>query len=206
MHEIAGVNEKAHLFITNIFKGFDFASKRSFIVYYRDYDSKIFYTHHWGKGLATVAGIFNVHEGGVPNFGLAVHENTHQLWGANSTSFLNEGVAMYAEALATDKNKNNRQTLEFMNEGQLYPLEEMMQFQIGTPGPKTVVGYPASGAFVDFSLNPMVSGSSTMSFFLRVGLQKRLEGRLLEKTYSKSISELEKQWHRWLLQGAWLKQ
>jgi hypothetical protein len=207
MHQIASVNEKAHLFITHLFKGVDLASKRSFIVYFRDYDSKVFYTHHWGKGFASNAGIFNVHEGEVPNFGLAVHENTHQLWGANSTSFLNEGIAMYAEALATDKNKNNRQTLEFMKKEQLYPLEEMMQFHIGTPGPKTVVGYPASGAFVDFLIE-----SYGLRQFHDVFL---LEGRPGEestrddswkKIYSKSVSDLEEQWHQWLLHGSRLKQ
>ena len=201
MHEIAGMNEKAHLFITKIFTGLDFASKRLFIVYYRDYDSKIFYTHHWGKGFATNAGIFNVYEGGVPNIALAVHENTHQLWGANSSSFLNEGIAMYAEALATDRNKNNRQTVEFMKHNQLYPLAEMMQFHIGTPGPKTVVGYPASGSFVDFLI-----GSYGLRQFHDVFLLEGRPGKETEtddswkKIYSKSISELEEEWHRWLLE------
>ncbi len=206
MEQIAAVNEKAHGFITTRFKGVDLDSKKLFIVYFRDYDSKVFYTHHWGKGLAADAGIFNVLEGEVPSFGLAVHENTHLLWGTNSTSFLDEGIAMYTEALPTDKNKNNRETLEFMNAKKLFPLQEMMGFQIGKPGLQTDIGYPASGSFVDFLIR-----SYGLKLFHNVFL---FEGRPEVETkgddpwqriYKKSVPELEEQWHEWLSQGSWNK-
>jgi len=55
------------------------------------------------------------------NYGLAVHENTHTLinsnWSNSSTSFLNEGIAKYTEALATDKDKNHLMTIEFLKNG-----------------------------------------------------------------------------------------
>ncbi len=52
---------------------------KSFVAYFRDFDSKLCYVRHWGRGLAAPFGVFMVFGGSVPDFGLAAHENTHML-------------------------------------------------------------------------------------------------------------------------------
>jgi hypothetical protein len=86
-----------------------------------------------------------------PNFGLA-HENAHSLinsnWGGSS-SFLNEGLGKYAEAMATDPAANDRQTATFLKQSKLVPLQKMLAMNIGSD-PATEVAYPAAGSFVGF--------------------------------------------------------
>lgn len=154
MEELSQVNEKSLQFLFDCFEEIGpLRWEKLFSVYFRDYDSKVFYTHHWGKGMAGDAGVFMVYEGKVPDFGLAVHENGHKLtmlnWGGSS-SFMSEGVAKYVEALAIDKNENHFRTVQFLKEDNLFPLEEMVEFNIGMPGLKTTVGYPAAGSFIGF--------------------------------------------------------
>ncbi len=200
MQSIARVNQKAQRFVRKLFNGVPLQTERLFIVYFRDYDSKVFYTHHWGKGFATNASIFNVHEGGVPSFGLAVHENTHLLWGTNSTSFLDEGVAMYAQAMATDRNSNDRKTLQLMKSNKLYPLQEMMKFQIGIPGTQTDVGYPAAGSFVRFLIDRYGLKSFHDVFLLESRPENEIKGNdSWEKVYHKPVPQLEAEWHQYLL-------
>ena len=154
IEEIAEINEQSIRFLFDCFKDEQLTWQKLFSVYFQDYDSKLFYTHHWGSGLACNEGIFIVHIGNVPDFGLVVHENMHILsslnWSGGSTSFLNEGIAMYVEALATDKDKNHLKTLQFLKQNKLFPLEEMVTFTIGIQGLKTEVAYPASGSFIEF--------------------------------------------------------
>ena len=205
MTKLAQVNEKSVLFLLKSFKeNKTLFWKRLLTVYFRDFDSKYFYTHHMGMGKAADEGVFLIHKGGIPDFGLAVHENTHILaylnWGG-STSFLDEGLGKYAEALATDKEKNNLQTINFLKENNLFPLEEMVTFSIGAGGLKTQVGYPASGSFVGFLIE-----TYGLNLFKEV---YRLEGRPQEekkkdncwqKAYGKSLQELEKGWLTFLAQ------
>jgi hypothetical protein len=196
MEEIIQVNEKSVRFLLDCFKDEQLTWEKVFIVYFRDYDAKLFYTHHWGKGLACDVGIFIVHEGGVPNFGLAVHENTHQLIGSNwsgSTSFMIEGVAMYAEALATDKDKNHLKTVQFLKENKLFPLKEMLTFSIGMPGLETEVAYPASGSFVDFLIK-----SYGLKTFKSIYRNERKEEDSWQTIFGKSLSDLEEEWLDWL--------
>jgi hypothetical protein len=141
MEETVEVNEKSLRFLRECFQeDKDLKWKRLFVVYFRDFDSKVFYTHHMGWGKAGEEGVFMIYKGGVPDFGLAVHENTHILsrlnWG-DSTSFVNEGLGKYTEALATDRDKNHLQVIEFLKENNLFPLQEMVNFNIGPSGMKT---------------------------------------------------------------------
>jgi hypothetical protein len=203
MQEIAEVNEKALRFLLRLFKGDgELRWEKLFAVYFKDYDTKLFFTHHWGSGLASGEGIFIVHKGKVPDFALAVHENAHILahinWGG-STSFLNEGVGKYAEAMASDKNKNHLQTLRFMEEKKLFPLEDMLDFQIGRTGLKTDVGYPAAGSFVGFLIEKYGLRAFKEVFALENRTKKERENAdSWNAAYGKSLHDLEKEWHRWL--------
>lgn len=206
MEKTVDINEKSLRFLFECFaEDKELAWNRLLTVYFRGFDSKVFYTHHMGWGLASEEGTFVIFKGGVPDFGLAVHENTHILtrlnWG-DSSSFVNEGLGKYTEALATDKDKNHRSVINFLKDSQLFPLKEMIDFSIGSSGLKTLVGYPASGSFFGFLIE---------TYGLKpVKDVTRLEGRpsperertdSWQKAFGKSISELEKEWLYWLMKN-----
>jgi hypothetical protein len=202
--QIAQINEKSIQFLFDVFKEEkELNWEKQLTVYFRDFDSKLFYTHHTGGGLASNEGVFNIFRKSEQDFGLAVHENTHRLtylnWSDNSTSFLDEGVAKYTEALATEKDKNNLETIKYLKEGNLFPLEEMVHFNIGFPGLKTNVGYPASGSFAHFLIDTYGLKSFKEVFILeaRSDTEKKKENSW-EKAYGKPLTELEKEWLYWL--------
>lgn len=203
MQALAQTNEKAVTFLFDSFKeDKDLKWQKEFIVYFCDYDSKLFYTHHRGMGLSSDEGIFSVQKGGAPQFGLAVHENMHTLtslnWGGTS-SFLSEGIAKHAEALATNKDDNHLQSTKYMKEGKLYPLEEMLEFNIGSGGLQTQVGYPAAGSFVGFLIEAygLIAFKKVYALESRPTEEKEKENSW-GKAYGKSLQVLEKEWHQWL--------
>ena len=154
MDELARANERSLALLRKMFgEAKNLEWKRLPVFYFRDYDTKIFFTHHWGLGWATEEGTYMVYEGGAPNFPLVVHENAHILIGVNwggSSSFLSEGIGRCAEAEAGDRDENDRQTIGYLKEGKLFRLREMLSFDIGRPGLETDVGYPVAGSFVGF--------------------------------------------------------
>lgn len=205
MDRIAEVNERALIRIVDLFKGAgDLRWTKLPAVYFSDFDSKLFYTHHWGSGLASDEGVFMVHRGGVPSLGLAAHENAHILgtrnWGG-TTSFLNEGFGRYAEALATDPDLNDRQTREFLRAGKLFPLEELLTHNIGQPGLKTDVGYPAAGSFVGYLIR-----TYGLAAFKKVWqLEAREDGEKAKSdswttAFGRPLAELEAAWRAYLIQ------
>jgi len=206
MEKIAEVNEKSLGFLFGLFKEDQgLRWKKLLTVYFSDYDSKLFYTHHWGTGLASDEGVFMVHRGGVPDIALAAHENAHILsklnWG-DSTSFMNEGVGKYAEAMAAGDNRNDLQTVAFLKENKLFPLEDMLGFQIGITGLKTDVGYPAAGSFVGFLIRSC--GLQTFKEAFRLenrNFEEKASQDTWQKAYGKSIQELEKEWLSWLVES-----
>jgi hypothetical protein len=204
MEQIAQINEKSIKFLFDIFKEEkELNWEKQLTVYFRDFDSKVFYTHHWGAGLASNEGVFSIFRKSKRDFGLAVHENTHTLtylnWSDNSTSFLNEGIAKYTEALATEKDKNHLAIIKYLKEGNLFPLEEMVHFNIGFPGLKTNVGYPASGSFAHFLIDVFGLKSFKMVFILEARTDKEKEKESSwEKAYGKPLAALEKEWLYWL--------
>jgi hypothetical protein len=197
--EIARLNEESLAFLMeNLRQDGPLRWERLVSVAFPGFDSKIFYTSHWGRGLATEIGAFAVSEGIAPDWGLIVHENMHVLGGVNwgsSTSFLTEGIARHMEALATDGDWNHEQTAHYLVRDQLFPLEEMITFEIGEPGLKTHVGYPAAGSFTGFLIDTY-------------GLQRfwevfSLEGRTPEereaddswsRAFGKRLQDLELEW------------
>jgi hypothetical protein len=149
---VVAANEKSVAFAADLFKDTKVTWRKSFLTYFRDYDSKAFYTHHWGRGLSSDAGGFMVFDPTPVNFGLAVHENTHTLLGDNwggSSSFMNEGLARYAEAMATVPEKDHVETLANIRKAKLFPIAEMLGMDIGR-SPRTEIAYPAAGSFVGY--------------------------------------------------------
>ena len=206
MEVLSEVNEKALQFLFKTFRDVEgIRWDKLMVVYFSGYDSKYFYTHHRGHGMACDAGVFNVYRGGALDFGLAVHENTHSLtylnWGGSS-SFMDEGMAKYTEALATDKDSNHRETVQFLKDGVLFPLEEMLAFSIGVSGIKTNVGYPASGSFVGFLVDRYGLESVKAVYILegRSEEAKKTKDTWTE-VFGKFVSEMDREWRDWLLKN-----
>ena len=204
MERLSHLNEKSLQFLLDCFQELEHIQwQKLFIGYFNGYDSKTFYTHHWGHGLACDAGVFSVLRGGALDLGTAVHENTHiltyQNWGGSS-SFMNEGIAKYTEALATDKNINHKKTVAFLKDGLLFPLEEMLSFKIGVTGIKTDVGYPASGSFIgflaeEFGLKSVIEALQLES---RSDEEKEAKDTWIQ-VCGKTVSELDQEWRDWLM-------
>lgn len=203
MKELAKVNEKALAFLFTLFaEDRDLRWERLPTFYFRDYDSKLFFTHHWGLGWATAEGTYMVHAGGAPNYALAAHENAHILigrsWGGSS-SFLSEGIGKYAEAQAEDPGKNDRQTIEFLKAGKLLPLSELVDANIGEPGLKTDVGYPAAGSFVGFIIRTRRLKALKEAYVQVAGTEDGGKSDApWQKAFGKSLRELEHEWLDWL--------
>ena len=196
-------NEKSVGFLLNLFQPEPLEWPKTSTTLFRDFDSKYFYTGHLGSGLSSRAGVFIVSQAETPEYGLLVHENAHTLIGANwpgSTSFMNEGIGMYAEAQATGLAKNHQTALKLKGQGKGYGLSELLDFNIGgDPHEKTRFAYPAVGSFVHYLID-----AYSLADFKRA---HRLEGRSREEkaredtwknVFEKSITELELQWLAWL--------
>jgi hypothetical protein len=202
MEEIIKVNQESVDFILELFKEAGLEWKKIFSCYFRDYDVKLFYTHHWGRGLSSARfGNFYVHDREIPDYGLAIHENTHTLiyknWG-ESVSFFDEGIAMYAEAMAEDKDQNHNKVLQFLKEGEMVHLDEMLDFNIGSGDKPTRIGYPASGSFIHFLVESY--GLSTLRNLYCGNQGEKQENILyvLENIFQKTPEQLEEEWLKWL--------
>ena len=170
-------------------------------VYFAGFDSKVFYTHHWGSGLASEAGTFVVWRGTEVDSGLIAHELAHiftwHSWGSSS-SFMAEGVGRFVEARATDPEMNHRSTLNFLDGGSLPPLGDLIEIDIGSHE-LTAIAYPAAGSFVEYLLTEF--GMDTLR---RVwGLEDRtVEERRDDDTwqsiFGRRLADLESDWREWL--------
>jgi hypothetical protein len=203
MDDLAQVNEKSLTLLKTIFDADrGLAWEKLPVHYFRDYDTKVFYTHHWGLGWATDEGTYMVHPGGAPNFPLVVHENAHILIGANwggSSSFLSEGIGRCAEAEAGDRDENDRQTIGYLKEGKLFRLRDMLSFDIGKPGLETDVGYPVAGSFVGFLIR--TRGLKTFKEIYLLVAPTEDGGKsdaIWLKAAGKSLGDLEREWLGWL--------
>ena len=94
MEDILDVNGRSLSFLFSFFNDHNeqISWEKMLLVYYAWYDSKLFYTHHWGTGKAADAAVLSVFLGGGSDYRIAVHENTHIItmsnWTKNSSSFL----------------------------------------------------------------------------------------------------------------------
>jgi phosphohistidine swiveling domain-containing protein len=180
------INEQSVEFLLKLFKELDLEWNKENIYYFSNYDSKIFYTGYWGIGFSCDAGVYNVFFNKDASYSLSVHENTHSLLRKNSltfSSFFDEGIARYAEAMATNKHLNNKKTIEFLRNQKLFSLEKMLDFNIGKNKEETEMGYPASGSFVEFLIE---------KYGLKIIL--RLNSKASNQISKKELISLEEEW------------
>ena len=202
MEEIIKVNQESVDFILELFKEAELEWKKIFSCYFRDYDVKLFYTHHWGRGLSSARlGNFYVHDREIPDYGLAVHENTHTLiyqnWGG-SESFFDEGIAKYAEAMAENKDQNHKKVIQFLEEGELVHLDEMLDFNIGSGDKPTRIGYPASGSFIHFLVESYGLSKLRNIYGGNPDEKQKNIHYVLEDIFKKTPEQLEEEWLKWL--------
>jgi len=200
MLKLAALHDSSITFLLDLFKDEDPKWDKPNLYYFADYDSKVFYTRHWGHALSHITGnyyVFKDSYGSISEdpYGLAVHENTHMLFYKNwlgeckgANSFFFEGTAMYAQVMATDLNENNRKTYQYLKSGQLFPLSEMLEFNIGASGIKTDVGYPASGSLVQYLIETYTL--KNFMVYWRTGDW--------EKAFNSNVDKIDKEWRGWL--------
>jgi hypothetical protein len=201
INRLAIANEKSVGFLGPLFRNADARWRTSRVTYFRNFDSKLFYTHHLGRGLSSDAGVFSVFDATGADFGLAVHENTHTLlndnWGG-STSFMSEGMARYAESQATDADRDHRLTASFIRGGRLFGLTEMIGIAIGSDQ-RTEVAYPASGSFVGYLVSTYGLPAIRDAYRLEAREAAAKAGQDSWSTaFKKPLTQLEADWLRWL--------
>lgn len=199
MEELVKVNEKSVQVILELFKTEGMVWKKSFAAYFRDYDSKLFYVGHWGRGFSFDGGTFIVYDGEVPDLGLAAHENAHTLISANwggSNSFMTEAFGKYVEAKATDINRNHNRAIEFHNSGELLPLNQLVSMNIGSD-PYTYMAYPAAGSFIDYLITTYGLGK-VKAAYKTVGQKGKAGEDAWKNTFNHPLETLEKNWLTWL--------
>jgi hypothetical protein len=196
IEDLSEENDRAVDFLIGLYKDMDLKWDKTTTVFFPGFDIKSFYTLHCGRGLANEKGVFVVLDTSRKEFKLIVHENSHKLFYSNlggNSSFISEGIGMYSEAEATNKNANHMTTLKFLKERKLFPLENMMNFDIGRIPEETVIGYPSSGSFIGFIIDNYGIGA-----FKKLYMHKDKTTRW-SNVYGKSLKELETEWHNWLL-------
>lgn len=107
--------------------------------------------------------------------------------------------AKYIEALVTNTETNHKKTLEYLESDKLFPLEEMMTFNIGRTGLKTNVGYPASGSFIAY-IAEFYGLAKLKELHVLEGrkLEIKTKNNSMEIAFGKTVTQLEKEWLHWL--------
>jgi len=190
MNQQVSINAQSVDFILRLFKELEFKWSKENIYYFNNYDSKIFYTGYWGIGFSCDQGVYNVFFNKEASYNLSVHENTHSLLRKNSlsfSSFFDEGIARYAEAMAANKELNRKKIIELIGNKKLRPLEEMLSYNIGSDPEETEIGYPASGSFVEFLIE---------KYGMKIIL--RLDKKATDPITKKELVNLENEWLTWL--------
>jgi len=185
------INDDACAFLLGLFKPLNPKLEQQRITYFSDYDEKLFFTSHFGSGLAAANGIYSVLGAIAPSYELAVHELTHKLFSSNwngNCSFLSEGIAMYAQDMSIESNANNVATYSYLRNNELMPLSKMVNMDIGEDD-NTKMGYYASGSFVQFIIE---------KWGQKAFLELWKTDREWKQIYGKSLTELEQEWHNWL--------
>jgi hypothetical protein len=171
--------------------------------FFPDFDSKVFFTAHWGRGLANEKGSFIVLGSSVPEYDLVVHETTHlytaQFWSKTTSSFMDEGVATFLEAQSVQPERNHQKVLGFIDEGTMIPLSKLVEHQIGEPGHKTDVGYPAAGSFVGYLTQRYDLDALRKAYVLEARTaEEKANEPTWPQAFGKHLAELEQDWLQWL--------
>jgi hypothetical protein len=196
MSKLASVNEQSVQFILDLFREEPLSWEKTFTAYFPDYDSKLFYVQHWGRGFSSEAGVFMVFDGAAPDFPLAAHENAHTLlglnWG-NTSSFMSEGLGKYAEAMASDKDKNHKEVVGFLKESRLIPLSKLLTLEIGS-APETSIAYPAAGSFTQYLIDTYSLAKVKAAYQQEGRPQEEQRPDTWQSVFGKSLKELERGW------------
>ena len=122
-------------------------------VLFNNFDQQFFYSARKGSGVSSDNLISVVVASSKFGFDLIIHENTHRYlyenWG-HSSSFMDEGIAKYVEALATNPDINHTRCVQFFRENRILSFNNYLDADIGISGDITTIGYPLSGSFIDF--------------------------------------------------------
>jgi len=202
MRELVEVNEKTVKLILDLFKTEHLIWKKSFVAYFRDYDSKLFYVGHWGRGFSFDGGTFIVYDGEIPDLGLAAHENAHTLirtnWGGSS-SFMIEGFGKYVEAKVVNENKNHLKIIDLLKSGELVPLEKLVSLNIGSD-PNTYIAYPAAGSFIDYLIQSYGLSKVKSAYQMGGGQKENIGDETWIMSFQNPLETLEKSWLIWLVE------
>jgi hypothetical protein len=201
MRDLAGVNEQSIAFLLRLFAAAAVSWRPSTITYFSGYDSKVFFTHHWGSGLSSSVGSFMVFDPSKVSLGLAVHENAHTLLSDNwgwSSSFMVEGFGRYAESMATDPDRDHQQTRSFARQGRLLGLEEMSRMNIG-PSAGTDIAYPASGSFIGYLVTAHGLDAARRAYTMEARTREEKAAHdTWHAVFGRSLQTLEAEWRRWI--------
>lgn len=196
VEDLIQINESSVEFLLELLGSENLNWSKSFVAYFRDFDTKLFYVSHWGWGLANESGAFMFYDGKLPDYSLAVHENMHTLiynnWG-KSSSFMVEALGKYAEAKSGNDNDNHLKVIEFLKNGKLKPLNKLISINNIGGDPFTEIAYPVSGSFIEYLINTY--GMNNVKQAYQMENQKEPVGKdTWVFTFGESLESLEKEW------------
>jgi hypothetical protein len=114
---------------------------------------------------------------------------------------MSEGIAKHVEAMALDCESNHKASTEFLKQQAIFPLEELVEHNIGMPGMKTTVGYPVSGSFCGFLIEKYGMKRFKDAYVLESrSREEREKEDSWRKTFDRTLEDLEKEWLFWLAQ------
>ena len=112
---------------------------------------------------------------------------------------MDEGVATFVEAQSVEPERNHHAVLGFINEGTMIPLSQLVEHQIGEPGHKTEVGYPASGSFVGYLIQRYGLDALRNAYVLEARTaEEKAHEPTWPRAFGKPLAELERDWLKWL--------
>jgi len=158
---------------------------------------KTFYTGTVGGGWAEAQTIIEIYDSEIKLD--PWHELTHILSRSinqNPASLLSEGLAVYMVAYMSGKERQiDEKALQFNNGGELIPIMDLFDLEIGSGKSKPVVSYPESGSFIKYLVEHYGMGKFKQ-LYSKVDKSQNIDekNRKLCETYSKSINELEREW------------
>lgn len=188
---ITQLQDSAVVFLSKLFNNPSILHNRYDNYYFSDYFEKLFFTAHWGQGLSHFTGNYCIADSSRSNYQLIVHELTHLIFNKSlgyTSSFISEGLAMYAEDLALNSHNNIKESLRNLNSLSLMPLDSLLTFSIGIDEYKSKIAYYASGSFAQFLITNY--GLTTYLSFWK--------SKDLYSSYKKTVKDIEIKWHQWL--------
>jgi len=127
------------------------------------------------------------------------HELTHIISGSlnrDPSSLFSEGLAVYMVAHMSGEQKQiDEQVVRFRNDGELFPLSELIGLEIGSRRSKPAISYPQAGSFVKYLVERygMERFKRLYSGVCQTQGSEERDGAILQ-AYGKSLTELEAEW------------